>query len=325
MAALKEESEYEEIFKKGTIVEVSSEDEGLRGSWYTATVIRTISRKTHKILVEYHNLMADDEGSKPLREYVDAILVRPIPPREPHLVYSLMDDVDAFHNDGWWEGVVTQVVLDSSSSSSSYFYSVFFRCSREQILFSSSDLRLHREWVRANIWVPPLLHLSSPSSGQRKRSGEDGRKGSQDRVMRDGGERDVRRRSGNTPTKHDGFVKNGSCREERRSSNGSIDDDMVVMKGPDGKLRICSNGMSKEHGSMVNGKPSRRASNHAGKVVCCLKSATESYGKIKDPKRNSSNHADMLIEKPELHPLTYVPCVNVMMDYERRCRGSWLV
>ena len=170
-AAMATPEEYMKIFKKGTIVEVSSVDEGLRGSWYTATVLRSISNKTtnnYKMLVEYHNLMADDNPNKPLREFVDAILVRPIPPRDPpSRKYRLMEDVDAFHNDGWWEGVVTKVL--GSSSEGSRRYAVFFRCSREQIEFDASDLRLHREWVRGDVWVTPLdlshslryaLHLS---------------------------------------------------------------------------------------------------------------------------------------------------------------------
>lgn len=139
----------DEWCKKGAEVEVSSDDEGLRGSWYTATVLRSLSRKSNKIFLEYHNLMAKDgKDSKPLREFVDAILVRPRPPRELNRRFKLSEEVDAFHNDGWWEGIVTAVLDDS-------MYSVFFRCSREQIDFHQCALRLHREWVHGD-WVPPL-------------------------------------------------------------------------------------------------------------------------------------------------------------------------
>ncbi|KAL6968669.1 E2 ubiquitin-conjugating enzyme [Sarracenia purpurea var. burkii] len=138
----------DDCFKKGAEVEVSFEDEGFRGSWYTATVIRTVSKKNNKIFVEFHNLKADDRGRKPLREFVNIILVRPVPPREPRRSFKLSEEVDAFHNDGWWEGIVTAVLDDSR-------FSVFFRSSREQIDFRDSDLRLHREWVYGN-WVPPL-------------------------------------------------------------------------------------------------------------------------------------------------------------------------
>ncbi|CAK9145242.1 unnamed protein product [Ilex paraguariensis] len=145
-----EELEPEDPFKKGAVVEVSFEDEGFRGSWYSATVLRTVSKKNKKIFLEFHNLMADDKGTKPLREFIDIILVRPVPPREPKRSFKLSEEVDAFHNDGWWEGVVTHVLEGSSTR-----YSVFFRSSREQIEFQDSDLRLHREWVHGN-WVPPF-------------------------------------------------------------------------------------------------------------------------------------------------------------------------
>ncbi|KAL6958740.1 E2 ubiquitin-conjugating enzyme [Sarracenia purpurea var. burkii] len=89
----------DDCFKKGAEVEVSFEDEGFRGSWYTATVIRTVSKKNNKIFVEFHNLKADDRGRKPLREFVNIILVRPVPPREPRRSFKLSEEVDAFHND----------------------------------------------------------------------------------------------------------------------------------------------------------------------------------------------------------------------------------
>ncbi|XP_074316622.1 protein AGENET DOMAIN (AGD)-CONTAINING P1-like [Silene latifolia] len=158
--------EDSEMFKKGVAVEVSSEDEGLRGSWYTATVIRNQTQTHNKILVEYHNLVADEQGSKKLQELVDPILIRPIPPcsQGPNPpVYRVMDDVDAFHHDGWWEGVVTRVLVDNRNSPK---YSVFFRCSREQIDFSTNDLRLHREWLGGNRWNPS----PSPSPSTRTRA-----------------------------------------------------------------------------------------------------------------------------------------------------------
>ncbi|KAG8389590.1 hypothetical protein BUALT_Bualt02G0244900 [Buddleja alternifolia] len=146
------ESSSENPFKRGAQVEVSLEDEGFRGSWYTATVVRSLSNnKTSKkpprrLFLQFHTLTALDQ---PLREAVDLILVRPIPPRESRRRFHVSEDVDAFHNDGWWEGIVT-AVLDGGNR-----YSVFFRSSREQIDFAESQLRVHREWVYGK-WVPPL-------------------------------------------------------------------------------------------------------------------------------------------------------------------------
>ncbi|XP_059648410.1 protein AGENET DOMAIN (AGD)-CONTAINING P1 [Cornus florida] len=136
-------------FQKGSEVEISSNEDGFRGAWYTGTVIRPASSKTkNKILVEYKTLMADEKGSKPLRESVDVVQLRPIPPRESSRSFEFSAEVDACYNDGWWEGVITEVLANKR-------YSVFFRGTREQIEFGQSELRLHREWVNGK-WVPPL-------------------------------------------------------------------------------------------------------------------------------------------------------------------------
>ncbi|KAL2508757.1 agenet domain-containing protein [Forsythia ovata] len=127
-------------FEKGTQVAVSFEDDGLRGSWYTATVVRPISKKTNKIHLEFYTLTSGDNSAKLLREAVDPILVRPIPPRKARRQFNVSENVDAFHNDGWWEGIVI-TALDGGR------YSVFFRSSREHIEFDESQLHLHREWV----------------------------------------------------------------------------------------------------------------------------------------------------------------------------------
>lgn len=145
-------------FKKGGQVEVSLEDDGFRGSWYTATIIRSISKKTQKIYLEFHTLTSGDSSTKPLREAVNPILVRPIPPREARRRFDVSEDVDAFHNDGWWEGIVIAVLEGGR-------YSVFFRSSREQIEFEESQLRLHREWVYGK-WVPPLEDVNDDSQQQ---------------------------------------------------------------------------------------------------------------------------------------------------------------
>ncbi|KAK9136648.1 hypothetical protein Sjap_007242 [Stephania japonica] len=142
-------AETQEQFRKGALVEVSSDEADLRGAWFTATVLRTNSR-TKKAYVEYETLTADEEGSKRLKEFVDLVNVRPVAPREADPRIEVSDEVDALHNDGWWEGVVTKVLGER--------FMVYFRCSKEEIEFGKEDLRLHREWVRGS-WVPPLQDL----------------------------------------------------------------------------------------------------------------------------------------------------------------------
>lgn len=134
-------------FKKGAEVEISSNDEGFRGAWYAGTVIRPANSK-NKVLVEYKTLMADDSGTKPLRETLNVVQLRPPPPREHSRSFKFSEEVDAYFNDGWWEGVITEVLpLDR--------YSVFFRGTREQMDFGHLELRVHREWVDGQ-WIPPF-------------------------------------------------------------------------------------------------------------------------------------------------------------------------
>lgn len=160
-----------QYFKEGAAVEISSNDEGFRGSWFEGTVIRPPretstplssrskrnsvrnqynknKKNTIRVLVEYKNLMEDEAGTKRLREELDLVQLRPPPPREKLLSFKFNEEVDAYYNDGWWEGVVTEVLGKD-------MYSVFFRGNREQIDFKASQLRLHREWVKGK-WVPHL-------------------------------------------------------------------------------------------------------------------------------------------------------------------------
>lgn len=139
-----------EYFKKGAEIEISSDEDGFRGAWFAGTVLKAPVKKKDKtlVLVEYKNIMTDESGSKRLRENVDVVQLRPPPPRERSRTFKIMEEVDAYFNDGWWEGVITEARGNSR-------FAVFFRTSREQLEFSENDLRLHREWFYDR-WAPPL-------------------------------------------------------------------------------------------------------------------------------------------------------------------------
>ncbi|KAF2307405.1 hypothetical protein GH714_026923 [Hevea brasiliensis] len=144
----------------GSQVEVSSDDEGFKGAWYVATILKspfssrkTFAKRKFKVLVQYHELITDNDENERLTEFVDASHIRPLPPPpdidqsfEPH------DVVDAFHRDGWWKAVVVKVqVLEKDNSKR---YTVIFENPPEQFDFCSADLRFHWVWTDGN-WVRP--------------------------------------------------------------------------------------------------------------------------------------------------------------------------
>ncbi|KAK8998247.1 hypothetical protein V6N11_083638 [Hibiscus sabdariffa] len=114
-------------FTKGAPVEVSSDEEGFRGAWYSATILeippKSASKKRKKALIKYTTLLADD-GSSPLTEHVDPTYLRPLPPNEKGGVY--------------------------------------FDNPPDVIEFDRKDLRVHWNWIDCQ-WVRPEKQQSTGS------------------------------------------------------------------------------------------------------------------------------------------------------------------
>lgn len=138
---------------KGSLVEVTSDEEGFKGAWFLATILKLPSSSQRnpnvgKFYVEYKSLVSDDDSSRPLREYVSSALVRPVPPIDKHRdPFQIGDLVDAYYSDGWWTGVITKLLHGPR-------FIVTFQNPPDVIEFGPSDLRFHREWVNGS-WVPP--------------------------------------------------------------------------------------------------------------------------------------------------------------------------
>ncbi|XP_074347343.1 protein AGENET DOMAIN (AGD)-CONTAINING P1-like [Apium graveolens] len=145
-------SDLNAYFKKGAEIEMSSNDPDFRGSWYTGTVIsRSRTKKNNIVYIQYHTLMNEKDETKPLREEVDIVHLRPPAPLETSRGFSFGEEVDAFHNDGWWEGVITRV--------NDAVYTVYFRATKEELDFHKEELRLHREWVNLRVCGSLLWRL----------------------------------------------------------------------------------------------------------------------------------------------------------------------
>ncbi|XVE82312.1 hypothetical protein DITRI_Ditri15bG0138200 [Diplodiscus trichospermus] len=124
-------------FQKDDEVEVTSDEEGFRGSWFSAVVVEYIGND--KYMVEYLTLKTED--GMPLREEVQEHYVRPCPPKLSCVAtFSLREVVDAWYNDGWWVGVISRVFAGST-------YAVYFSLTNEELKFNHSNLRLHQDWV----------------------------------------------------------------------------------------------------------------------------------------------------------------------------------
>ncbi|KAJ0986657.1 hypothetical protein J5N97_005013 [Dioscorea zingiberensis] len=136
-----------EPFRTGDKVEVSIDEEGFHGSWYEARVARFMP-KLARYTIDYETIVVDTEECRPLRETVPASNVRPRPPHLGAAWYAIHQLVDAYHNEGWWTGVVSEV------RSGEKYVNVFFPSSGETIAFRTSEVRAHLEWINDR-WVVP--------------------------------------------------------------------------------------------------------------------------------------------------------------------------
>ncbi|KAL1558376.1 hypothetical protein AAHA92_08852 [Salvia divinorum] len=143
-------------FPIGSIVEVRTDEEDFKGVYFSAIVLpppnspkKSGRRRSRKLYVEYHNLLAHEDGSDRLREQIDASCVRPTPPQhDPVRGFDTDDVVDAFYKDGWWTGIVSRVLADGER------YIVTFHNPPDELEFGLGELRLHCDWVNGN-WVRP--------------------------------------------------------------------------------------------------------------------------------------------------------------------------
>lgn len=145
----------------GSQVEVLSQDSGMRGCWFTASVVK---RHKYKVKVQYQDIQDAVDETKKLEEWVLAsrisvpdslglrmhgrTVVRPAPlsnKRELSWVGDVGSIVDAWWHDGWWEGLVVQ--KDSEAN-----YHVYFPGENVVSVFGSGNLRQAQDWV-GNEWV----------------------------------------------------------------------------------------------------------------------------------------------------------------------------
>lgn len=123
------------LFERGDRVEITNNEEGMAGSYFTANIIASLSNKDY--IIQYKTLLKED-SSGPLREVVSTDHIRPVPNEIVVSKYSVLDTVDAYDNDGWWVGKI----IENMGSK----YLVHFE-NNEKVAYPSDRLRVHQEWV----------------------------------------------------------------------------------------------------------------------------------------------------------------------------------
>ncbi|XP_072146395.1 DUF724 domain-containing protein 3 [Setaria viridis] len=153
------------LLPPGTDVEVRLDGDGYYGTWYAATVVSFASARGDGLPAEYtvsYADLQDDNGGGALEESFAPTHVRPRPPppdpESPPPRFLPHDAVEAFHNCGWWSGIVL--------SASPAAVAVAFPISREVIQFSPSLVRPRRDYVGGGEWVPSRSVIAVRPEGE---------------------------------------------------------------------------------------------------------------------------------------------------------------
>ncbi|KAL0396808.1 UNVERIFIED_CONTAM: hypothetical protein Scaly_0129200 [Sesamum calycinum] len=140
----------------GSPVEVLSQDSGIRGCWFRASIIK---KHKDKVKVRYRDLKDAVDDSKYLEVRMDHGIsishtrrtgirlsgrstVRPTLPSEISGVAGVLNVgsvVDAWWHDGWWEGIVVKKESEDRLH-------VYFPEEKQDLIFGPYDLRRSKEW-----------------------------------------------------------------------------------------------------------------------------------------------------------------------------------
>ncbi|RID49940.1 hypothetical protein BRARA_H00702 [Brassica rapa] len=134
---------------KDTEVEVSYEEDGVKGAWYRAILEDSPTKSQRKLLrVRYRTLLKEDLSSH-LTEIVDHSLIRPVPPKDDGAEeFEEGSVVDAYYKGGWWSGLVVKRKEEDGT------YLVYFDSPPDINQFERKQLRAHLDWSGSK-WVRP--------------------------------------------------------------------------------------------------------------------------------------------------------------------------
>ncbi|CAH8285360.1 unnamed protein product [Eruca vesicaria subsp. sativa] len=131
--------------KRGDVIEVSSDEEGFKGSWFKAILEDPLPKFGNKKLNV--SLLAGD-GSTTLKTTYRRFL-RPVPPESLFTAVEFEEGcvVEASRGGGWWTGVVVKKINNEEVW-------VYFHSPPDLFQFKTGQLRQHFDWVKQE-WVRP--------------------------------------------------------------------------------------------------------------------------------------------------------------------------
>ncbi|OVA20153.1 Bromo adjacent homology (BAH) domain [Macleaya cordata] len=146
-------------FKVKDKIELLSNDSGIRGCWFRCKILQASQKQ---LKVQYDDLQ-DVDGPGNLKEWVPAFRlappdklgmrcsdrprIRPCPPEDLTVVFEIGAPVDAWWNDGWWEGV-----LVGNKNCGDGGLKVYFPGENRFLNIQKKNLRRSRDWD-GNQWI----------------------------------------------------------------------------------------------------------------------------------------------------------------------------
>lgn len=136
-------------------IEVLCQDSGIRGCWFKCMILQ-VSRR--RIRVQYDDVK-DEDGSGNLEEWIPAFRLampdkfgmrhkgRPLSHNKSLFALEGGAPVDAWWNDGWWEGVLIGVV-----NSEDGILQVYVPSENVFLNVHGTNLRASKDWV-GSLWV----------------------------------------------------------------------------------------------------------------------------------------------------------------------------